>query len=55
MQDKLHIMHILTPNFNNTDSRFYPLIIHGIRKTISIFYAIKETELDAKLKGGQVQ
>jgi hypothetical protein len=55
-QDRFHVMHNLTPhtNTNNTDPRFFPLMILDVRNRVTVRDEIKMAALDQKLKDGLV-
>ena len=54
MQDKFHVTHNVSKDFNNMDARYYQLVIHGFRQATH-FLGKEEDLIDEALMAGLVQ
>ena len=53
-QDRFHVFHNISPEFNNQDPRYFPLVILNLRNLTTRRDGTKEEELDLLLRQGKV-
>ena len=54
-QDRFHVFHNISPEFNNQDPRYFPLVILSLRNLTTRREPTVEAELDLLLRKGMVQ